>query len=129
MLGRIQRVIKCKHVSDFPVPSPPYSSITSLQNGPSPNNTGSIFSSEGLVPSLARNWKINKKGTVNRDCSTNNLKNKLQAMVHHPKYLLCYFYLGTKVAQNVAQYPLHHVKFEVAMSNSLGDAFTRKYII
>ena len=34
----------------------------------------------------------------------------------------------------VAQYPLHHVtfaatKFEVATSNSLGDTFTRKYII
>ena len=39
-----------------------------------------------------------------------------------------------KVTQNVAQYPLNHVtiapvKFEVAMSNGLGDAFTRKYII
>ena len=39
------------------------------------------------------------------------------------------------VTQNVAQYPLHHVtysatKFEVALSNSLGEAtFTRKYII
>ena len=36
--------------------------------------------------------------------------------------------------QNVAQYPTHHVtyvlaKFEVAMSNGLDDAFTRKYII
>ena len=43
--------------------------------------------------------------------------------------------LGVKVAQDVAQYPLHHVpysdtKFEVAMSNGLGgDAFTSKYII
>ena len=43
--------------------------------------------------------------------------------------------LGVKVTQNVAQYPPHHatyapVKFEVAMSNGLGDdAFTRKYII
>ena len=42
---------------------------------------------------------------------------------------------GVKVAQNIAQYSLHHVtyasaKFEVATSNSLGgDAFTRKYII
>ena len=71
---------------------------------------------------------------MNRDCSENNLKPRLQSMVHHHKYLLCYLYLGTKVAQNVAQYPLHHMtyataKFEVAMSNSLGDAFTRKYII
>ena len=41
--------------------------------------------------------------------------------------------LRVKVTQNVAQYPLHHVtymfspaKFEVAMSNSLGeDPFTR----
>ena len=39
--------------------------------------------------------------------------------------------LGVKVAQNVAQYPLHHVtylgtKFEVAMSKGLGgDTFTR----
>ena len=44
-------------------------------------------------------------------------------------------YIGVKVTQNVAQYPLHHVtylatKFKVAMSNDLGeDAFTRKYII
>ena len=43
--------------------------------------------------------------------------------------------LGVKVAQDVAQYPLHHVtysdtKFKVAMSNGLGgDAFTSKYII
>ena len=42
--------------------------------------------------------------------------------------------LGVNVAQNIAQYPLHHVtyahgKFEVAMTNGLGgDAFTRKYI-
>ena len=40
-----------------------------------------------------------------------------------------------KVICSVAQYPLHHVtyapvKFEVAMSNSLGGGtFTRKYII
>ena len=44
------------------------------------------------------------------------------------------FDLGYKVKQNVAQYPLHHVtysatKFEVAMSNHLGDTFTRKCII
>ena len=42
--------------------------------------------------------------------------------------------LGVKVTQDVAQYPLHHVtysdtKFEVATSNSLGDAFTSKYTI
>ena len=61
-------------------------------------------------------------------------KSKLdqQSMVHHHKLSLFYLYLGVKVTQNVAQYPLHHVtyapaKFEVAMSNSLGDAFTRKY--
>ena len=41
--------------------------------------------------------------------------------------------LGVKVTQDIAQYPLHHVtysdtKFEVTMSNSLGeDAFTCKY--
>ena len=43
-------------------------------------------------------------------------------------------YLGVKVTQNVAQYPLHHVtfsatKFEVATSNRLGDAFTIKFNI
>ena len=43
------------------------------------------------------------------------------------------FDLG-EVTQNVAQYPLHHVtysatKFEAAMSDHLGDAFTRKYTI
>ena len=43
-------------------------------------------------------------------------------------------HLGVKVTQNVAQYPPNHVtsapaKFEVAMSNGLEDAFTRKYII
>ena len=44
-------------------------------------------------------------------------------------------YLGVKVTQNVAQYPLHHVnhpatKFEVAKSNRLGgDTFTRKFNI
>ena len=43
--------------------------------------------------------------------------------------------LMVKVTQNVAQYPTHHVtyasaKFEVAMSNGLGeDVFTRKNII
>ena len=45
------------------------------------------------------------------------------------------FDLGVKVAQNVAQYPLHLVtysatKFEVATYNILGgETFTRKYII
>ena len=55
-------------------------------------------------------------------------------MVHHRKYRLFTFdlYRQVKDAQNVAQYPLHHVtyapaKFEVATSNNLGeDAFTRK---
>ena len=42
--------------------------------------------------------------------------------------------LGVKVTQDVPQYPLHHVtysgtKFEVATSNGLMGAFTRKYII
>ena len=42
--------------------------------------------------------------------------------------------LGVKVTGNVVQYPLHHVtysaaKFEVATSNILEDAFTRKYIM
>ena len=42
--------------------------------------------------------------------------------------------LQAKVTSNLAQYPLHNVtyalaKFEVATSNSLGDAFTRIYII
>ena len=51
-------------------------------------------------------------------------------MVHHRKNL----YIGVKVTQSVAQYPLHHVtyvlaKFEVATSNGLGDTFTSKYII
>ena len=46
-----------------------------------------------------------------------------------------FFTFDLGVTQNVAQYPLHHVsyapaKFEVAMSNGLGEyAFTRKYII
>ena len=44
------------------------------------------------------------------------------------------FDLGVKVTGNVGQYPLYHVtyasvKFEVAMSKGLGDAFTRKYIL
>ena len=45
-------------------------------------------------------------------------------MVNHRKYTLftCDLYLGFKVTQNAAQYPLHHVtyapaKFEVATSN------------
>ena len=56
-------------------------------------------------------------------------------MVHHREYPLFYLGLdfGTKVKHNVAQYPIHHVcapsKFEFAMSNGLGDAFTRKYIV
>ena len=42
--------------------------------------------------------------------------------------------LVVKVTQNVVQYPLNHMtytpaKFEVAMSTSLEDGFTRKYII
>ena len=42
--------------------------------------------------------------------------------------------LGVKVIRNVAQYPLYHVtyataKFEEATSNSLGDAFKKKYIM
>ena len=43
--------------------------------------------------------------------------------------------LVVKVTQNVVQYPPNYMtyvpaKFEVAMSNSLGeDAFTRKYVI
>ena len=43
---------------------------------------------------------------------------------------LCDLDLG--VPQNVAQYPPHHMtdaKIEVATSNGLGDAFTRKYNI
>ena len=53
-------------------------------------------------------------------------------MVDHRKYPL--FYLGALPSgqgyANVAQYPLHHVtyspaKFQVATSNSLGDAFTK----
>ena len=37
---------------------------------------------------------------------------------------------GAKVTHNITQYPLHHVtytpaKFEVVMSNSLGDAITK----
>ena len=52
-----------------------------------------------------------------------------------PAFLPMALTLGSKVAQNVAQYPLHHVtyataKFEVVMANGLDrDAFTRKYII
>ena len=42
--------------------------------------------------------------------------------------------LGVKVTQNVVQCSPNHMtyspaKFEVATSNSLGDAFTRKYIM
>ena len=54
----------------------------------------------------------------------NNVLLEHQSMVEHRKYPLFTFdlYLGVKVTQNVAQYPLHHVtyapaKFEVAMSN------------
>ena len=54
----------------------------------------------------------------------NNVLLEHQSMVGHRKYPLFTFdhYLGVKVTQNVAQYPLHHVtyapaKFEVAMSN------------
>ena len=48
-----------------------------------------------------------------------------------PAFFTFDLYLGGKVTQNVAQYPLHPVtyapaKFEVATSKGLGDAFTRK---
>ena len=46
-------------------------------------------------------------------------------------YLIFDLDLGVKVTQNVSQHPLHHVAYQgtkckVAMSNGLGDAFTRK---
>ena len=54
----------------------------------------------------------------------NNVLLEQQWMVHHRKYPLFTFdlYIGVKVTQNFAKYPLHHVtyapaKFEVAMSN------------
>ena len=57
-------------------------------------------------------------------------------MVHNRKYPLFTFdlYLGDKVIQKFAKYPLHyvtyaHAKFEVATPNGPGDAFIRKYII
>ena len=59
---------------------------------------------------------------------------RLQSMVHHRKYPL--FTLDfdpmVMVTQNGAQCPPHHVtstsaKFDAAMSNGFGDAFTRKY--
>ena len=57
-------------------------------------------------------------------------------MVLHRKYLLFTFDLDlvTKVKQNNAPYPLHHVtyvpvKIRVAVFNGLGDVFTRKKII
>ena len=55
-------------------------------------------------------------------------------MVHHGIYPLFIIGLDLRVTQNIAQYPLHHVtyasaKFKVAISNGLGDKFTRKYII
>ena len=42
--------------------------------------------------------------------------------------------LDLGVTRKFAQYPLYHVtysatKFEMSMSNSLGDTFARKYII
>ena len=42
-------------------------------------------------------------------------------------------YLGAKVTQDTVQYPLNHetypsAKYGVAVSNGLGDVFTRKYI-
>ena len=48
--------------------------------------------------------------------------NALGGDVFTRKYMIC------------AQYPLHHVtyapaKFEIATSNGLGNAFTRKYIV
>ena len=57
---------------------------------------------------------------------------RLQSMVHVHKCLLFTFDLSLGVM--VAQYPIHHVtyapeEFEVVLSNGLGDAFKRKYII
>ena len=52
-------------------------------------------------------------------------------MIHLQVNTLFDLYLGVKVTQNVAQYPLHHVtysatKFEAATSYRLGgDRFTR----
>ena len=65
------------------------------------------------------------------------MSNGLRGDAFTRKYIFFTFDLDlrVKVAQNVTQYPLHHVtylgtKFKVAMSNGLGgDAFTRKYII
>ena len=56
------------------------------------------------------------------------MSNSLGDMLLYEK-LLFNLDLGLKVTQNVAQYPLHHVTYEVATSNSSGDAFTRKYIV
>ena len=55
-------------------------------------------------------------------------------MVHNGIYPFFIIDLDLGVTQNIAQYPLYHVtyanaKFEVAMSNGLGDKFTRKYSI
>ena len=54
----------------------------------------------------------------------------VQGEMHLQENILCDLDLG--VAQNVAVYPPHHMtnaKIEVATSNGLGDAFTRKYNI
>ena len=55
-------------------------------------------------------------------------------MVHNCIYPLFIFDLDLGVTQNIAQYPLHHVtyapaKFEVAMSNSLGDNLQEKSLL
>ena len=51
-----------------------------------------------------------------------------------PAFFTFDLYLRVKVTQNVTQYPLNHVtyahaNFEVATSNRLGAAFTRKYAL
>ena len=56
------------------------------------------------------------------------LLTRLQSMVHHTRFFTFYLDLRVMVTPNVAQYPTHHVTYE-PVSNGLGDAFTRKYII
>ena len=60
------------------------------------------------------------------------LRQNVEEDMHLQEYSI--FDLGVKVTLNVSLYPVHHVtssdtKFEVATPNSLGDTFTRKYII
>ena len=63
-----------------------------------------------------------------------HIRSKGQNIIANTRFFTLDLYLEVKVTQNAAQYPLYYVtyahsKFEVAISNGVGAAFTRKYII